>query len=73
MDSAKVLVITGNLNRDVLVRKLEEGADPDSLEEELGEEPAGSEPGPGEAREPRSRSRSRRAAPSRDPKLYDYT
>jgi len=71
-----------------VVRKLEEGADPDSLEEQLGggeggeggEDPYGDEMGmgpggPGAApdpKEPRHRFRIRRQAPRRDPKLYDY-
>ena len=70
-----------------VVRKLEEGADPDSLEDQLGgEEPgAGADDpygegmgGPGEGapapdpKEPRHRFRARRLAPRRDPKLYDY-
>jgi hypothetical protein len=57
-----------------VVRKLEEGADPDSLDEQLGgdtrdgdEAPASS--GAGEARQ---RFRARRGAPARDPILYDY-
>ncbi len=56
-----------------VVRKLEEGADPDSLEEQLGGEP---EAGPGQdpvkpapgGRRPRPR----RAAPVRDPRLHEY-
>jgi hypothetical protein len=55
-----------------VVRKLEEGADPDSLEEQLGADPAegaGDPPAPGEAR---ARARARRPAPVRDPKLYEY-
>jgi hypothetical protein len=70
-----------------VVRKLEEGADPDSLEDQLGgEEPGGGmdDPygegmgGPAEGapapdpKEPRHRFRARRIAPRRDPKLYDY-
>lgn len=64
-----------------VVRKLEEGADPESLEEQLGgdadpENPMGGEEGPPAApvdpREPKHRFRVRRAAPRRDPKLYDY-
>lgn len=65
-----------------VVRKLEEGADPDSLEEQLGGENPCSMPDsdspsgetiPGkEAREARHRFRVRRIAPVRDPKLYDY-
>ena len=68
-----------------VVRKLEEGADPDSLEEQLGG--AGDEPGmddpygegmgggnepPVDPKEPKHRFKVRRAAPRRDPKLYDY-
>jgi hypothetical protein len=66
-----------------VVRKLEEGADPDSLEEQLG---AGAEPGeddpygggmggetpPVDPKEPRQRFKARRSAPIRDPRLYDY-
>jgi hypothetical protein len=55
-----------------VVRKLEEGADPDSLEEQLGAdatEGAGEPPERGQAR---ARHRPRRAAPVRDPKLYEY-
>lgn len=74
-----------------VVRKLEEGADPDSLEEQFGagDEPGagmddpfgdGMGPGPGagpeggaaDPKEPRHRFRVRRAAPRRDPALYDY-
>jgi hypothetical protein len=65
-----------------VVRKLEEGADPESLEEQLGgEAPGGDDPygegGPGappaaEGKESRHRFRARRRAPARDPKLYDY-
>jgi hypothetical protein len=71
-----------------VVRKLEEGADPDSLEDQLGggEAPGADDPygegmggmggGPDGAapdpKEPRHRFRVRRAAPRRDPKLYDY-
>lgn len=70
-----------------VVRKLEEGADPESLEEELGGEapcgmgdpddpyggPAGIEgEGGKEPKEGRHRFRVRRPAPKRDPKLYDY-
>ena len=72
-----------------VVRKLEEGADPDSLEDQLGggEEPGGGmdDPygdgmgmGPGaggpapDPKEPRHRFKARRAAPRRDPALYDY-
>jgi hypothetical protein len=68
-----------------VVRKLEEGADPDSLEDSLGGpedggegDPYGEGPGgPGkpaeDPREPKHRFRVRRTAPRRDPKLYDYT
>jgi hypothetical protein len=62
-----------------VVRKLEEGADPDSLEEQMGasDDPTGkaAEEGdtPAAARgEARHRFRARRQPPSRDPKLYDY-
>ena len=70
-----------------VVRKLEEGADPDGLEEELGdafgedagpEAPSGENPsGPGvgpaaSSKEARPRFRLRRGPPERDPKLYDY-
>ena len=67
-----------------VVRKLEEGADPDSLEEQLGgggeeagmddpygEGMGGNEPPP-DPKEPRHRFKIRRAAPRRDPQLYDY-
>jgi hypothetical protein len=74
-----------------VVRKLEEGADPDSLEDQLGGgdekyedsgDPYGGgmglDPdmppakGPTDPKEPRHRFKVRRAAPRRDPKLYDY-
>lgn len=71
-----------------MVRKLEEGADPDSLEEMLGTDGEGGEdsgdplgggmgPGSGEGAgkkpmERRHRFRVRRLPPRRDPKLYDY-
>ncbi len=66
-----------------VVRKLEEGADPDSLEDQLGgsddttgDDPSaagsGGEQGSPDAKEPRHRFRARRPAPRRDPKLYDY-
>lgn len=70
-----------------VVRKLEEGADPDSLEDQLGgggpEEGAGDPygegmggPGPdgpvADPKEPKHRFRVRRTAPRRDPALYDY-
>lgn len=63
-----------------VVRKLEEGADPDSLEDRLGggedDDPAAAG-GPGgekaEKKEPRHRFRARRPRPPRrDPKLYDF-
>lgn len=68
-----------------VVRKLEEGADPDALEDQLGGAepggemddpygdgpPGGGEP-PADPKEPRHRFRARRVAPRRDPKLYDY-
>ncbi|MFO1451727.1 MAG: FmdB family transcriptional regulator [Opitutaceae bacterium] len=68
-----------------VVRKLEEGADPDELEDRLGGGEAGGgeddsygEGVPPSAAEPpktaeeRAKFRVRKAAPSRDPKLYDY-
>ncbi len=68
-----------------VVRKLEEGADPDALEAEMGEafgdaegdDPYGLAPGseakPGaDPKEPRQRFRLRRRPPVRDPKLYDF-
>ncbi len=67
-----------------VVRKLEEGADPDSLEDQLGgdkEDFEGDGGGTGEdasefekkdPKEPRHRFRVRRAAPRRDPKMYDF-
>lgn len=69
-----------------VVRKLEEGTDPDKLEEQLGgpEKPGegdpygedagmGGPPGePKDPKEPRHRFKARRAAPRRDPALYDY-
>lgn len=66
-----------------VVRKLEEGADPESLEEQLGGadeaggmddpygEPSGNEPAQN-PKEPKHRFKIRRTAPRRDPKLYDY-
>jgi hypothetical protein len=65
-----------------VVRKLEEGADPESLDEQFGgDEGSGDEsplgggpdaPPPPDPREPRARLRGRSRPPSRDPKLYDY-
>jgi predicted nucleic acid-binding Zn ribbon protein len=68
-----------------VVRKLEEGADPESLDEQFSEgeagpnDPYGDDMGMGgpsgaekDPKEPRHRFRVRRAAPRRDPKLYDY-
>ncbi len=71
-----------------VVRKLEEGADPDQLEDQLGgafgeeggagDDPYGEggglpgEPKPQDPKEPRQRFRIRRGPPVRDPKLYDY-
>jgi len=68
-----------------VVRKLEEGADPDSLEEQLGGDAAGAgmddpygegmggeTPPAADPREPKHRFKVRRPAPRRDPKLYDY-
>ena len=71
-----------------VVRKLEEGADPDALEGEMGgasgegeggvsDDPYGMGPGgdakpPVNPKEPPHRFRLHRGAPTRDPKLYDY-
>ena len=67
-----------------VVRKLEEGADPESLEEQFGgeegsggpEEDSGRESNPTEDGTPaarrRARNRSHRPAPRRDPRLYDF-
>ena len=69
-----------------VVRKLEEGADPDSLEEQLGGSDAGDmddpygegmgmgagEPPAAETKEPKHRFKSLRRPLRRDPKLYDY-
>jgi hypothetical protein len=72
---------------DEVVRKLEEGADPDELEAQMGDafgeggdpdDPRGMGPGggegmpPAEPKEPRHRLRVRRGPPARDPQLYDY-
>ncbi len=69
------------------VRKLEEGADPDSLEAEMGDafgpgegaagDPYGEGPMPGAEKQPepkegRAKFKVRRAPPVRDPQLYDY-
>jgi hypothetical protein len=66
-----------------VVRKLEEGTDPEALEEQMGGGPEGEadmdgmEPGlagmkPKEQREARARLKARRGPALRDPKLYDY-
>ncbi len=67
-----------------VVRKLEEGTDPEALEEQMGggdagdaDDPygagaGGKEAGASDPREPKHRFRVRRTAPTRDPKLYDY-
>ncbi|MGA3007952.1 MAG: FmdB family transcriptional regulator [Opitutaceae bacterium] len=64
-----------------VVRKLEEGADPESLEEQMGGGEAQADPegegvppaaGAMEREAKRSPFRVRRRAPVRDPKLYDY-
>ncbi len=69
-----------------VVRKLEEGADPESLDEQMGGEPpcsmpdpyddgmgmGGEQPPPKDPKEPRHRFKARRLPPRRDPKLYDY-
>jgi hypothetical protein len=71
-----------------VVRKLEEGADPDELEAQMGDafgegggtdDPNGMGPPgggegmpPAEPKEPKRRLRIRRGPPARDPRLYDY-
>jgi hypothetical protein len=57
-----------------VVRKLEEGADPELLEEQFGEAdgPGGEGLPAAEAKAARHRFRARRSPPIRDPKLYDY-
>jgi hypothetical protein len=56
-----------------VVRRLEEGADPESLEDQLGADPGGDPDEPPEAaRGSPRRPRPRRAAPTRDPRLYEY-
>lgn len=65
-----------------VVRKLEEGADPESLEQQMGvdgpdgmDDPDGEGPGGPPAADPRERRHRWRALtrpPRRDPKLYDY-
>ncbi len=67
-----------------VVRKLEEGADPDELDSQMGDAMGGPEddestggPGgegkpPADPKEPRHRFRLHRGPPTRDPKLYDY-
>lgn len=54
--------ITGGMEE--MIRKLEEGADPEKLEEEFGDVLENEESASGGYR--------RKAAPIRDPKLYDY-
>jgi hypothetical protein len=57
-----------------VVRKLEEGADPESFGEQLGDGEAdpGEDAPPAQPREAAHRLRPRRAAPARDPRLYDF-
>jgi len=63
-----------------VVRKLEEGADPDALEEQMGgafpedgsAPPGGDVPGEAEPTEKKQRFKVRRPQPRRDPQLYDY-
>lgn len=69
--------ITGEMEE--VVRRLEEGADPEALEEQLGgeapdggDDPEGLPAGGEAAREARHRFRARRLPPRRDPKLYDF-
>jgi hypothetical protein len=54
-----------------VMRKLEEGADPASLEEQLGAD-TGDDTGDPPAGVARRRPGTRRSAPTRDPKLYEY-
>jgi hypothetical protein len=54
-----------------VVRKLEEGADPDSLEEQFGGDAAEDSPD-AEGRSAGRRHRALKHAPFRDPKLYEY-
>jgi len=63
-----------DLGMEEVVRKLEEGADPDSLDEQLGAGAPGDDGGPPaeNSREGRHRFRGRRRAPMRDPRLHDY-
>jgi hypothetical protein len=57
-----------------VVRRLEEGADPESLEGRLGAEPADGPAAPVSAeRGTRRGPRAHRAAPSRDPRLHEYS
>ena len=62
-----------------VVRRLEEGADPDSLEDQLSDggdsdegAPEGAEQMAAEPREKKHRFKPLRTAPRRDPRLYDY-
>lgn len=59
-----------------MVRKLEEGADPDSLEEQFGqadgEGDADAAAQKNDFKEKRARFKARHLAPRKDPKLYDY-
>ena len=55
-----------------VVRKLEEGADPDSLGEQLDGMPDAGPEGGAAHSGGAGRPRARRAAPTRDPKLHDY-
>ena len=64
-------------NMEEIVRKLEEGSDPDALDEELGGEAPCQMPDPAlnganDSQEPRQRFRVPLRAPRRDAKLYDY-
>jgi hypothetical protein len=63
-----------------VVRKLEEGADPESLDDQLGGDMPGEEgmsapeDGPAvQSKEKRHRYKAVRRAPRRDPQLYDYS
>lgn len=54
--------VTGGMEE--MIRKLEEGTDPEKLEEEFGDVMEGGNDTPG--------NRRKKTAPLRDPKLYDY-
>ena len=55
-----------------VVRQLEEGTDPESLEQQMGDDPEPDSLAPEPTAEERKRRRGVRGRPLRDPKLYDY-